>query len=530
MKRTNTITRHKNAIAQIPNALSTEATTPLSQKLAGVLIVIGLSVFVYYRGAQGITSNISATQPFAWGFQVACAGISWLLIIIQSHGVIRVSNPGFYILAWLSLYLLWPSYALLTGDEYFTGRMKYDDEVAQLFLYHGQFFIGVTVAFSIVSRNIRQKTIFVPTSWLYRGRHLLGMMLLPTLLESTLRFAQTGSPLPTTSYGDAWSNVFDYYEQAASAGGAAKLIAQIQSKTSFFLLVGQGLAIGLTLAEGVIFRKMRLLCLSSVACFLLILLTFGAVGRGGTLLAALIGVYICDRIAGPLKWRNLAAAGVLILLTFEFYGSFRALRIHGLITGASMSLQGLREPGDARFSEFFSMLPKEELGIKIFKSETESWRYLLNSVVSVIPSQIAPWKTSIATTGGTLSLDMLGVEATSYAGGGGVAGAIIVDGFRFLGAYGNIFLGLLFGIIYGALYSWENRQINGLKIWLVAGASVYSLTIVRSDLGGIITLILYYVALPYLAIKMLFPARFRRLVQTGSADKRRPTVHQKPLR
>jgi hypothetical protein len=484
--------------------------TAESSKLIPLIAIAAVAGAIYMAGVPGILSGSGSRHGTAWATQVFGAALAWAALIVGFRGPLRISNAGTLALSWMTIYLILPSLEALRGNQFLVELAERREEIlTELFFYHAQLFIGFGAVYGLLNRLIPTVQLEPKREWHSNGRWILGISTVPLFYDLLVRVLSGEGILPSVSYGDSWTNVTDYYSAAQGAGGVLQVIAQLRSKTSVFVMMLQGLGAGLIMTDMLLTRERKSANFLILLGFFGVTLTLGAGGRSGVLLVGLMGIYICDRFVGPLKWRHLLPALLVVGLAFEFYGHFRTYRGLGMSTAVRQSVASLRV-GESQFGEFLLMLPKEERGLDLFRDAVDPLEYILACTTNFLPSQIAPWKGRFEGTANALSLSLLGGDAVRM--GGGVAGAIIVDGFRLGGSIGNAIIGSLLALLYFGVQYWEVKEVRSrasmiplYKLVLCAGFSVNAVNVVRGDLPSIIGFIVYYVVTPGIIITLLLP-------------------------
>ena len=472
---------------------------PRANRIA-LLFAWVVAIACYCSGAASIPYSISQFEGFAWAAQVAAFAVGWSVLILSfRERLVRISNAGVLAFGWFTVYLLYPSYQLLKGNPFLLGYVQYGGDVARVFLYHAEFVLGFAFVYAFFNLKISEQNVILQRREIRAGRLLTVLAMAPLVVETVTRLLSGQGFFRTQEYGESWAATTDYYANAMQAGGILRIFAQIQSKVWFLVILFQGTALGLLLADARTDRLRRVGNLLLVGGFVVASLTLGNGGRSAVLLTGFLALYICDRIGEPIKWRSVAIWVIIVAFLFEFYGQFRTVRSLGFADALREALV-MFQGEEARFNEFTLMLIKEERGLQLYHGQLEPLKYLSTSLVSWLPGQILPWKYQFSSTAIDLSINMLGAEAA--AAGSGVAGAMIVDGYRFFGDFGGLVLGAILGIIWGGVQKWESGRshfrpaVSFVAIILVGGFAVTTFTAVRGDLINVINGFVYYVLCP----------------------------------
>lgn len=485
------------------------ARSPGGSSLVPILATWLCASVVFLLGVNGIRQGLLTYEGFAWVFQVGSAATAWSLLFLSARsGHLRISNGSLLALAWATVYLLLPSLALLRGNEFLLSHMEYDERVARIFIYHGQYFIGFGLIAALINSRARVVTVEVPVRWSANARMIVCLSLAPVAFDTFVRVLSGDGWFPRVDYADAWTATVDYYSSALAQGGAIRLIAQVQSKLWYAVLVAQGVAVALLLIDARVRPGRRLGNIALIALFFLVLLTFGTTGRSTVMLAGVLAIYIYDRACSRVTWWQISLLAVMAIVIFEFYGYFRTLRSEGFRTAIAGSYASLAE-GQGQMGEFLFMLPKTERGLDMFQGDVDPVEYLLHSATGYLPGQIAPWKRQFESTAVSLSVNIIGVDAVSR--GSGVAGSIIVDGYRFGGAVGNLLLGAILGALVASIQYLEGAgahirrgRISIYRLVLCGAIAVATYNVVRADLPQFVGFIVFYFLAPLFLLGFLF--------------------------
>lgn len=465
---------------------------------------LGLYCFTWFSAVPEYFG--AAAVPF--GFQIGCWTFAWILLAYYfPGGYLRISDPAVLVQFWSGLYLIYPTIIWLQGQTFAGYSINFDAAIFLLWL-HGLFILGfifghvsLRKSFSWVKPKLNINNL--PNGWVF--------FLVPFgffMLSVLARFLTTGALLPRKTYADSWYEMYTDVTMTRAAGGFSYLLTQINNKIRFYPSLIQGIGAGLIIVKMVnsrenIFRNLLLLF-----GIFLITLFLGYGGRSGVIMVYLIGLILADLIIGPIPWRYLALLFFIGLFVFEFYGYFRGLRNSGVEHVFVRAYQGYFSNSSSVSNEFSGMLVKEAEGLAIFENKAwEGLNYILHSFLMIAPSQIMPEKMHWGVTTDVLSQQLLRKKVFE---GQGVAGAIIVDGYRFAGTIGipllGVLLGGIFAIIHNVLTSCE-KAVSEIdicaKLALLAGFYSWTFNLIRADFGSIIITILYYVIIPLILIRII---------------------------
>lgn len=333
------------------------------------------------------------------------------------------------------------------------------------------------------------------------------------LVSVVVRYVSSGALFQ--NYSNNWYEIYSSVNKARAAGGSNYILTQIWSKTYFYSILIQGMGVGLIIIKMIHSHKYiwRNLIIFGIVFLITMSLGFGA--RSWVIIVYLIGLIVADMISGPLiPWRYLFTLVLTGLVVFTYYGYFRTYTSFGWEKALDLGYEEFEKYSvrTVDIPEFSVMFLKEAEGIKIFRAKDNEGIYLIiRSVLMVIPSQILPEKMHWATTTDILSKDM---EGEAYDEGNGMAGAIIVDGYRFAGEAGVPLLAFILGGILAVFHNIMNNYTRStnqadilIRIGLMAGLYSSLFDIIRGDLGGLIVKIVYFVIIPWALINFIYIRR-----------------------
>lgn len=222
----------------------------------------------------------------------------------------------------------------------------------------------------------------------------------------------------------------------------------------------------------------------------------------------IVGLVFADSLCGPIRWKFLLPALVVGLLIFDLLGAYRTYRNQPFGLAISAAFEEFSSRDYSRLGEFTGMLGKEALVRQLVDGRGRylGTDYLVRQSLYLIPSQIAPVKLETESTGEMLSRIMLG---PIYKSGAGAAGTTIGDGYRMAGSAGVPLLGALLGSIIGLSERFirggnKSRSPNSLfRLAIFSGLCGWTYLIIRSDLGELLVILFYDVALPLLVVGVI---------------------------
>jgi len=487
------------------------------KKIVPLGIVLGTFV-LYVLIVMAADSYLREPARMAFGFQLACwAGSVLLLIHRNPSPVPRISDPGLLYLFWCALYLILPSVFWLCGARIPWAEHITIDLGVELLWLHGIFMISLTGGY-LVARPKMGFPLKIDVNRLPSGWVLFLFPIIPLVAEVLLRLATGGGVLPERTYGETTEAYYDAHQAALGTGGLSYVWFQIRSKVIYYPVLIQGVGLGLIIARSFDRRRNQRLTLFFVGSVIMALIVFGSGTRSGYIVVFIVGLILADLLAGPFPWRYLLLAILPGLAFFELMGQYRAFRDLPINIAISDTLEMYLSSDIPVLGEFTGMLSKEAFLLQYIRESrgVEGFNYMYQQIFSVIPSQLAPWKLSWMPTSNLAAMELLG---RSYFTGGGVAGTIIGDSFRFFGTLG---VPLIAGIL-GGITGWTQRWLMGrsvttgntnlLCLGLWAGFLGWGFGIIRNDLGSMIVLLLYSCAVPFLVLTpMLSKSRWSRWI------------------
>ena len=465
--------------------------------LSVAVVVIGACI-LFYSLAFGDSIRLSHTTP-SFAFQIISWVASFLLLGRRFNGNnLRLSDPLLLVLFWFFLYLVLPSMVWVNG-----GVIPFDyyisfDIANQLFWLHGLFIIAFVAGFRILSSGSPPRYLVkaeqIPSGWL--------LFLVPVMISAIAVFFRVwsgGGLLPEQNYAE---NVFAVHENILSArsrGGIDYILVQLSARFYFLPYLAQGVGMGFILARSQLKSNTIFTKLALTGSIVILMLIFGDGGRNDTMMIAIIGIVLCDLLIGKFPWRYILVALIIGLLIFDVLASYRRFRELPLMDGISAALTDYVDEDYQRLSEFTIMLSKEAAMLVVFEKydyRFEGLDYPIRHLSVLVPGQLLPSKLDVPNTASLLGIEMLGSAA--FNAGGGVAGTIIGDAYRFAGNVGIPIVAFSFGLIIAGINRWllgmqSGATTNLIKLSLLAGVMGWLFGVVRSDPGFFATIIIYYV-------------------------------------
>ena len=466
-----------------------------------LLFVVGIA----YIGAG--TEEVRAPGMFAVMIEYAVWIGLLLVAMLRSPGAtLRVSDPYLMMLGLGFNFLVSPGIMWLHGAElerqwFELGRIRMEIFI-QLQWLHIMFIVALSaVYFALAPRHrfipiARDLSVQLPngTPWIVLG-------LLPFLLGVVQRVITTGSLAATQNYGEVWTS--DYAELTAvhAEGGSALVATQFVGKVWFLPWLALGIGEGLLLAK--LLREKRQLPLVLFALQAPVLLFLNSGGRSVIAAPFLIAVLVADVLVGPIRWRWVLSIGSVAMVGLNFFGIYRAYRERDF--GEAIAIANERF-GSVSRSESLSaegpiMLMKEHFAIAWTDASNYSRgvSYFSESILALLPQQLVPEKLRYMNTSTFLSREFLGAAADA---GGGIAGAIIADGYMIGRELGVIVLGGVLGGLAGGITRAlgtgsqfaEGRpmlwQVVLLVSWSLQGIPFFrnDLSVIVSQLGSVVVI------------------------------------------
>lgn len=474
-------------------------------KLIFAMFAFAAALFAYSY-TQGFQDRVDGTYgPMA--FQLAAWAVATSISVIRV-GSFRVSEPILLFQIFALLYFIYPSIMWTLGRN--PAYVVADPGAASfVFLLHGVFDLAFVGAFCSTSapskiRNQQVAPHVLPNAW-----PLFLIPVVPVVWEVFTRVLAGGSILPNASYAENWFMLTERINAARGAGGALYLIAQFYSKLQYYLVMMQGVGAGILLVRARVTRKGEARALIMIAGVLGASLLLGIGARHYVLTSLVIAFVTADLLARPVSLRLLIPVLGSAMILFEFYGYYRVQREGGLQERVALAYNDLTSPAstEVMVDEFGLMLSKEILCVQLFANNHVGPAYLLQLLLSGVPSQILPEKLNWTHTYDILDNTMLGHQAEL---GAGVAGTSIGDGYRFGGVGGVISVGIVLGFIYGKmeriLNSGFRPQIEGpplLKVFLIAGNYGLLFGAFRNDLEDAVLTLMYYFLGPLIVLRLV---------------------------
>jgi len=478
-----------------------------SSQSATILSIVGVGLVIFLYSCYTADPDFLSVTEGALAFQVGAWTLALVMCVWTSPGKdLRISDPAVLVLGWSAIYLFYPTIFWLQGNvsqQIFFSKYLSPSSVGFLMWLHGLFILGFISGYLIF---LNRSPVFpqpvnikvLPQGWLL---YLLPFSLL--ILEALIRFGTTGQFFPVVTRGEGADQVYQTAAAAQAQGGLLKIWVQISSKMGYYLMIMQGAGIGLIITHTLYSRRKLTRNLLILGAGFLLSLFLGGGERSAYIIPFVIGLIIADLLIGPISWVRLAVVFGLFFLVFEFFGIFRNLRDLGYEYALYRSWEDLTTISLAQFElpEFLGMLGKEVLGIEVYRSP-EGLRYLVDSCLLLIPSQILPEKTAISTTTEVLSREIYG---KFYERGLAAGGSMIVDGWRFYQTFGVLLLGALIGLSYALTQNWLSKdsrtRMQGpvlFKLALVAGFYGFSFYAFRSDLFSYGFWFVYFLFFPWI--------------------------------
>jgi hypothetical protein len=483
-----------------------QARCPAAEASAFWIVIVAATMYLY--AAVTADTGLFHQVGFTLGIQIAV----WAACMIAAStccpgGIPRISDPVVLTLGLSVLYLIYPSIAWCQGEHLFFDVAITADTASLLFFLHALFFLGLTAGYKCTAprprTDMRVDVQRLPSPWPL----FLGAML-PLLAITVARLVSGGGMISNSTYGANWYEMEASVNGARTAGGATYLLAQILSKIGSYPIIVQGIGAGLLLARA----RMRprksgvasliLICAAAAAMTLV-----GGGGRSPSIIYVLVALIFFDTIAGPLRWRTVAPFAAAGLVFFFLLGYIRNHYDQGLRQAFEIGYQEFRsDQGAKNAGEFTGMLAKEALAVQITREVAFDGMYFVHAVLSLVPSQILPDKMNWTPMRDILARRMLGPAAADK--GAGVDGTSVGDGYAVAGAPGVFMLAALFGIILGQVRKWGARDSKGgnhpelLRVALTAGLTGFTVILIRSDLNGVLTYVVYVLIIPWWVLRL----------------------------
>jgi hypothetical protein len=242
--------------------------------------------------------------------------------------------------------------------------------------------------------------------------------------------------------------------------------------------------------------------------------------RSPAIIVILIAVIYVDLIGVRLRWSVLLPGVVVMTVLFVFLGYMRSYRDSSISDAATSAYSAMMSDSEEQnASEFTDMLSKEIAAHEMYADQSPTgFQYIYESVLAVVPSQLLPSKLNWEQTDQLLASKFLGGNT---AAGGGVAGTMIGDCFRFAGSYGVVILPAILGFILATVERWAYKGgPSMMKLALAAGFYGMSFIFIRSSLGEVIITCVYGVIVPSSVVSVLLSRSHPWLSQWQMATRR----------
>jgi oligosaccharide repeat unit polymerase len=443
----------------------------------------------------------AVTGPRSDLFPSVAAGLlfqqmAWVIAvcIASAPDVPRLRNPATVVLALAIPYFLYPGMLWCrTGRLPFLGVVQ-PSSVSRVFVAHGLFMLALALAYRLTRRSGRSgRTTHgtMPSAW-----PLVSIALTFIGVSILVRMLSGGGILPNQSYGDEWNDIALGVASARNSGGVGYVFVQIMSKVNLYPIMLLGVAI--TLLLGKFGRRLKGQLGVLLACGALTISTTWLMSgaRSPAIIVFLIAVIYADMIGVRLRWSVLLPGVVVMTVLFGFLGYMRVYRDLSIIDAASNAYTEMMSGSEEQNAgEFAGMLSKEIVAKEMYADQPPAgFQYIFESVLAVVPSQLLPSKLNWEQTNQTLSNRFLGGSTT---GGGGVAGTMIGDCYRFAGSYGVIILPAILGFILATVERWTYKGgASMMKLALAASFYSMSFMFIRGSLGEVIVNCVYGVIVP----------------------------------
>ncbi|MEZ4393365.1 MAG: hypothetical protein R3A48_19945 [Polyangiales bacterium] len=350
------------------------------------------------------------------------------------------------------------------------------------------------------------RAIFAKSGPEIRPTWFIALGLLPYASNILERLVTTGSIFASASYGDLTATGAAELQASRSEGGAGYLLTQIMSKVWYFPIMALGVGYFALLARYL--REDRRVAL----CALLRADPRAALSRQRR--SQLHGVPVSHR-ADPrgratvqLRWIRALPAAAAAVQAFNFYGILRGFQTDSPTGAINASIETIQSQSNVLNTEDGIMLTKEAycLLLSMHGHNQRGIRLFSDSIILLLPAQIAPSKAFIRTTAEFLSDELLGHRRQ----GAGVAGTIVGDGLLLGGDYGVVALGVVLGVILGLMVRWGLSGKGGARLWrcvIMLLMTAQTAQYIRADLVVVLTQLLYYVLMPALVIEVMLAAK-----------------------
>lgn len=494
-----------NATAQAPGPGPGSAAPPrnrLGLAMLFALLAIGIGYIAY-----GVDESRVAGMPALMMEYAAWIALLGVAMMRSPNATLRVSDPYLMLLGLGFNFLVYPGILWLHGADlelrwYEFGRIRMDIFV-QLQGLHVIFMVALSALyFAIAPRHRFILGARDASAPLPDGRPWIFFGLLPVMYSAAQRVATTGTLAATKTYGEAWTNDYAAISAVHAEGGSALVATQFIGKVWFLPWLALGIGEGLLLAH--LLRGRRRLPLVLFALQAPVLLFLNSGGRSVIAAPFLIAVLVADVLVGPLKWRWVLSIGSVALVGLNFFGIYRAYRDRDFGEAFAMANEQFStvSRSESVSVEGTIMLMKEHFSIAWTEANNYSrgLSYFTESILGLLPQQIVPDKLRFMNTTAFLSREFLGRDADR---GGGVAGAIIADGYMIGRELGVMVLGAVLGALAGGInraLSWSgHREGSQPMLWqvvLLVSWSSQGIPFFRNDLSTVISQLFSVVGIP----------------------------------
>ncbi len=443
---------------------------------------------------------------------VWCALLA-VLIWRDPQRSVRLSNPLLPVLVVFANFFILPAASWAHGANLETqwhhlGRLRVDT-VNHIQYLHALLMGAFGAAYFVVGPRVFPAPVEVSERAYPKVRALLIFGLIVPAITVVSRVATTGHILPQKSYGAGWQGAHLVVEGDRDFGGASYVIDQVISKVWLYPMMALGIGSGVVLARLIAAKRYRAIALASLVPAALIVLIGGA--RSGVALTFFVSLCVADWLVGPLKWRWLAALAFAGLLFFNLFGVYRSVQDRPLDEAIALTVEGYQErrDTDSGSAEGLNMLLKEHYGVTFVDATGMQLgaEHVVQQLLWVFPTQVIPEKRNWFSVSVWLTRELLSEQAVRA--GGGVAGAMTVDGYLIAGELGEVVLGLLLGSIFGLalrVLLIPERRIGGVPLWrvmLVMTLAHHSIVFARADLGSLVVEVLYFIVVPVVMIQAI---------------------------
>ena len=518
-----------NATAQATGPSSGSAAPPRNRLGLAMLFAL-LAIGIAYIG-YGVDESRAAGMPAMMLEYAVWIGLLGVAMMRSPNATLRVSDPYLMLLGLGFNFLVYPGILWLHGADmerqwFEFGRIRMDIFV-QLQALHVLYMVSLSALyFGIAPRHrytLPEETSNTP---LPDGRPWIVVGLLPMIYTTVQRIITTGTLAATRNYGDVWSSEYADVTATHAEGGSALVASQFLGKVWFLPWLVFGIGEGLLLAK--LLKQDRRLPLVLFALQAPVLLFLNSGGRSVIAAPFLIAVVVADLLVGPIRWRWVLSLGSVAMVGLNFFGFYRAYRERDFGEAVTMANEQFStvSRSESVSAEGPIMLMKEHFAIAWTDANNYSRgvAYFTESLLSLLPQQIVPDKLHYMNTTTFLSREFLGRAADV---GGGVAGAIIADGYMIGRELGVIALGAVLGALAGGInraLSWSgHREGAQPMLWQVVLLVTWSsqcIPFYRNDLSVVISQLFSVVGIPtvlFVAWVSLSPqSRWTRRVSTSA--------------